>query len=364
MDWVGVSGNDTENAGDIYIATKTGCSGGVGKIPVSEHRNVALGGVLQAFSMPMVVDDPPMQGDITCGDGPFRAWTGADMRRDGRLIAMIREGPPASVYFFPRSAHQSVAQALSVSPCSYMASTSYGLPNEKKHEGVAFVDPEGLRFADISECQGSCTPTLYQYELEYPDSDFPNMQEPSLDWQELSYDTFENAVWGSFESGGAHASLSSASDNQGGDTCGGNCACEGTWAAELHEDRGVLSSIVHTSTYACDSYAYLRIIFQFKFRDYDHLDTLFLEISLDGGVTYSIVGDWAHSVIELPLYTEPLTRAVCYEGKVLLYPSQFRVTSFGDNVKLRFRNSGNAANDRVYVDSIRFEGHTGESNNA
>ena len=223
------------------------------------------------------------------------------------------------------------------------------------------MDQEGLRFADISECEGSCNPTLYQYELEYSDSNFPVVQEPLSDWQELSYDTFENSVWGSFESGGVHAFLSSASDTQGTDTCNGNCACEGTWAAELHEDRGVKSSIFHTSSYPCDLFAYLRVTFQYKFRSYDHLDTLFLEISLDGGSTYFIVGDFAHSVIE-PGIVDPLTNAICYQGLVLLYPSQFRLSSFGNNVKLRFRNSGNAANDRVYVDSIRFEGHYGESN--
>jgi len=351
--------NADENPGDIYIVTKTGCSGGVGKISVTDHRTLGPGDDSTIMDMPRVVDQPPKQGDITCANGPFRAWSGADMRRDGRLIALIREGPPAAVYFFPRTPYQSVAEALSLTCCDYIASTSVGLDHEKKYEAVAFVDPAGLRFADMSECEGSCTPSLYQYELEYPHSKFPNVIQPEggWQWQTLSYDTFENGEWGNFASGGVDALLSNDVDNQGGDTCAGACACEGSWAVELHEDRGETSSISHTSNYACESFAFLKVSFQFKFRGYDHLDTLFLEVSLDGGATYFIVGDWAHSVPEPPTYLEPLTRAICYDGEILLYPSQFRVHSFGNSVKLRFRNSGNVANDRVYVDRIVFQGH-------
>ena len=75
------------------------------------------------------------------------------MRRDGRLIALIRDGPPASVYFYSRLANESVVDALSNFPCPYISSTSYGLPNEKKHEAVAFVDASGTKIADISECR-------------------------------------------------------------------------------------------------------------------------------------------------------------------------------------------------------------------
>jgi hypothetical protein len=358
VDWVGVDGNPEENPGDIYIVTKTGCSGGVGKIPVQEH-STSSSSSSGPYNMTRVVHYPPLQGTIGCGEGPFRAWTGAEMRRDGRMIALIREGPPASVYFYPRIEGQSVAEALSIAPCDYIASTSYGLPNEKKHEAVAFVDPEGLRFADISECEEIlCSPTLYQYELEYPDSNFPVVEEPTWGWEIITYDDFESG-WGNYEAGGVHAAVKNESDTAGEDSCAGKCACEGDWAVELQEDRGELSSFFHINSYSCSAYALLRVGFKFKLRGYDHMDTLFLEISLDGGANYFIVGDWAQSVTEYPSYTEALDLAICYTGHVLLYPEQFRVSSFGDNVKLRFRNSGNAANDRVYIDEVLFEGHGG-----
>lgn len=362
-----MTANPDENPGDIYITTKDGqgaCSiGGVGKIGVDEHKNLAPGQTLMNYAMPRVVDFPPVQGEIDCSEGPFRPWTGSDMRRDGRLIAMIRQGPPASVYFFPRTEQQTVAEALSTTSCGYIASTSFGLDNEKKHEGVAFVDPAGLRFSDISECEDeNCSPSLYQYELEYPDSDFSVIQEPVTGtWGNITYDTFEGNDWGSYSSGGVHAVVS---DNNNANACGGSCACEGTWAVKLNEDMGNESSIFHSTDAVCSGYDILRVSFSFKFRDYDHLDTLFVEISLDGGLTYFIVGDYAFEVAEegstSSLFSHPgekLVRKECYQAKILLVPSQFRVTSFGDAVRLRFRNSGNAANDIVYVDQIKFEGY-------
>lgn len=347
VDWTGVKGDDSENAGDIYIATKSGCSGGVGKIPVHRHRNLAPGEMLSQYSMPRVVNDPPEQGDASCGDGKFRVWQGADMRRDGQLIAMIRQGPPAAVYFFPRTSSQSVSSALSARPCDYVASISYGLENEIKQEAVAFMDPAGLRFGHISECQGSCRPSLYRYDMEYPNSYVSVIPEPMSGWQQLSQDNFENGSWGSFTTGGSNAKLSRA------------YACQGNWAAELRDDRGISSSVFHKHAISCDQFSLLRVTFQFRLRGYDHLDTLFLEISLDNGFNYAIVGDWAYDTPELPKYRKPLRNAVCYTGKVLLDPSHFRATTFGNQVKLRFRNSGDSGNDRVYIDNIQMEGHLG-----
>ena len=347
LDWTGVEGDDSENVGDIYIATKSGCSGGVGKIPVHLHRNLAPGKTLSKYSMPQVVNDPPVQGDAACGDAKFRVWQGADMRRDGHLIAMIRQGPPTAVYFFPRTSGQSIASALSSRPCDYVASIPYGLENEVKQEAVAFMDPGGLRFGHISECQGNCSPSLYRYDMEYPHSDVSVIPEPASGWQQLSQDNFENERWGSFQKGGSNAKLTQV------------YACQGNWAAELRNDQGISSSIFHKNAISCDKFSLLRVTFQFRLRNYDHLDTLFLEISLDNGSNYAVVGDWTYDSPELPKYTKPLRNAVCYTGKVLLDPSLFRATTFGTQVKLRFRNSGDSSNDRVYLDNIQFEGHLG-----
>jgi hypothetical protein len=111
------------------------------------------------------------------------------MRRDGRLIAILRgSGSSPAVYFFPRLADQSVAQALDESACDYIATISPGLANEKKHEAVAFVDPEGLRFADTSEYEGggSCNVPVHFYELEHADSDFVAIVEPASGWEQIT----------------------------------------------------------------------------------------------------------------------------------------------------------------------------------
>lgn len=74
------------------------------------------------------------------------------MRRDGRLITLVIRGPPAAVYFFPRLSGQSVVDALSNLPCPFVSPVPLGLPSEKKHEAVAFVEGDGARFAEVSEC--------------------------------------------------------------------------------------------------------------------------------------------------------------------------------------------------------------------
>jgi hypothetical protein len=333
VDWVGVSDDPEENKGDIFIVTKGGCSGGVGKIPVSEHRNLAPAAKSTvAYRMPAVVDDPPEQGTFTCANNEFRSWVGADMRRDGRLIAILRgSGNSPAVYFFPRLAHQSVAEALDESACDYIAATSRGLLDEKKHEAVAFVDPEGLRFADTSECEGggSCNVPVYFYELEYADSDFVTIVEPVSGWQQITFDDFEDGTWGNYIEGGGNAAVSNDVDTSGADTCQGNCACHGQWSAKIYDDGGSLSSFFHSSDYACDSYSLLRVTFSFKFRDMDHLDSFFIEISFDGGSNYSMVDSWSLDV-------DSLENAVCYPGHVLLTPVQFRRETFGDMVRLRW----------------------------
>jgi hypothetical protein len=351
VDWVGVSDTTNENnKGDIFIVTHSSCSGGVGKIPVAEHKNLLPATTSSVvYNMSAVVDDPPKQGNVTCADSPFRTWVGADMRRDGRLIAILRgSGNAPAVYFFPRLADQSVAQALDDSPCDYIAATSFGLTNEKKHEAVAFVDPEGSRFADTSECDfgQSCNVPVYFYELEYADSDFIPIVEPISGWQEITFDDFEDRDLGSYVSGGVNANASNDFDG-----AGAYYACGGQWSAMINEDRGSNSSFFHSTDYACDSYSLLRVTFSFRFRGYDHLDSFFIEISFDGGSNYYIVDNWSLDV-------DSLENTVCYPGHVLLTPALFRRTTFGDEVRLRFRNSGNAGNDRAYVDDILFEGHT------
>ena len=370
VDWAGVADDPDENPGDIYIVTKGGCSSaGIGKIPVSAHRDIPLGDSNSDSPYPMPKIGPlPYQGNEACGTGPYREITGGDIRADGRLIALIRVGPPASVYYFARTADQSILSALagddlsgdSPSQCDYVSSVSGGLTNEYQYEAVAFVDSQGHRIGEISECeQVGCTPTLYQFDLEYPDTNVPSITEPATDWDTITFDTFDDgsggSTWGNYQNSTTHSGANAIISDER------SCGASSVYSLKLSEDRGARSSAWHVNSYDCSSYDILRITFQFRFQGYDHLDTFFMEISFDDGFNYFMVSDWAYSVAE-SADNIFLDNEVCYDAKVLLVPSQFSsptvpTTAFSNQVKLRFRNSGNAGNDRAYVDNILWEGH-------
>eukprot|EP00797_Seminavis_robusta_P008728 Sro161_g072440.2 (133) ;mRNA; f:34759-35157 len=126
--------------------------------------------VVGVVDVPIIAENVNVQISRSCRDGWFGVWTGADMRRDGQLIAFNLEGAPGSggsVYFFPRASNQSVREALSGQPCNFVATLAIGLEDERKYEAVAFVDPAGIRLAHVSECSGVCTPSVFEYDLEY-----------------------------------------------------------------------------------------------------------------------------------------------------------------------------------------------------
>jgi hypothetical protein len=93
------------------------------------------------------------------------------------------------------------------------------------------------------------------------------------------------------------------------------------------------------------------VAFSFRFRDYDHLDSFFVELCFDGGSNYYVVDSWSLDV-------DSLENTVCYPGhvNVLLTPAQFRREAFGDLVRLQLRNSGIFVNVSAYVDNVSFEG--------
>jgi hypothetical protein len=331
---------------DVYIISKGTCGEGVGQIPVSVHKNLALGEESEVYGMMPLMIDPPTQGIYNCNDASFRVWQGADMRQDGKLIAMITGASPPRVYFYPRLQGQTVLEAFtSVLPanCPYISSVSYGLSNERKHEAVAFVDAEGTRFADTSECQGgsACNVPIYFYDLIYPDTVDSSPEEPAVGWIEITNDDFEDEPdhVGSYVLGGGNAFPSQ------------NYVCADSWAIHLNYHNGVASSFAHLGDKDCSGYSLLRVNFKFQTDGFDHMDTLFLELSLDGGQDYYIVGDWAQDVDGIT------TNRECYDGSVFLVAEAFDRVTFGSQVRLRFRSSANAANDRVYIDSILFEGH-------
>jgi len=359
VDWVG------SGKGDIYIVTKATCSmGGVGRIPASYHGRLRVGNIpsssyipskASVYSMARAMTAPPKQGSmITCSNGGFRVWQGGDMRRDGQLIALLAGGSPPRVYFYPRLPEETVMSALrspqgESASCPFIAPISYGLSNEKKHEAVAFL-PDGLSYADTSECDGGrrCDVPIYFWDLVYPNSPDPTLRSgpvPVDGWQTLAFETFESGTMGSFSSGSkAYPSSALACPN-------GQEAS--LWSAHLSEHGGEASSIVHNSDYDASNYSWLKVEFDFVLDGFDHMDAFFLELSLDSGRNFFIVADWAMDT------TQGMTSLrTCHNGNtVVLNSNIFGRMTFGPHVRLRFRTSADSIDDRLYVDNIRLLGN-------
>jgi hypothetical protein len=363
VDWQG-------GKGDIYIITKGRCgTGRVGVIPASYHETLSIGNAPSTIDVPdgayiypmtALMLEPPKQGDdITCGESPFRLWQGADMRRDGRLIALITGESPPRVYFYPRLAEQSVLEALTsnapdeAASCPFIAPTSYGLEDERKHEAVAFM-PDGKGFADTSECNGgsACEVPIYFWDLLFPDSPdttFSDGLVPASDdgeWVSITDDDFETGDHlGSFVNGTrAFASQAYA--------CPLDATDSNNWSIHINEHKGPDSAIAHKEDQDASTYMWLKVEFDFLLDGFDHMDALFLELSLDGGATYFIVADWAKDTQGISALKS------CYmKNTVVLNAGDFSRSHFGSQVRLRFRTSANAQNDRVYIDNILFQGH-------
>jgi hypothetical protein len=374
VDWTGDSG---DGKGDIYIVVKGKCGEGVGRILGSQHRNLAYdgNGIVDVGSIDGVMRDPPWQGTYNCSatSRRFQEWQGADMSRNGRTIAMIVGQSPSRVHFFPRATGQSVEDALSGptpsfdgagnnlggpgAACDYVSATSYGLVNEKQWEAVAFVDYDGTKFAEVSECNGggSCNVPVYMHELLF--EEVVDASPSDGGWKKITFDNFEDGTFGNYTNGQDAAGAGSECPSQQICTSLKNIetrSCgSGTWSVELRQDNGMSSSIFHKLDQDCRSYPWIRVTFDFRPFKYEYMDTLFLEVSLDSGNNYYIVADWSFEIGTI------LVDRQCVTETVSLKASDFEGRGvFGRNVRLRFRASTDSLDDFGYIDNILFEGHS------
>ena len=170
---------------------------------------------------------------------------------------------------------------------------------------------------------GPCSPTLYEYELEYLDSLIPSMNGPEEGWRAIAHDDCTDGLWKNLRPGGSDLVLFQ-----------GSGACGGSWGARIFGDGGITSSISHNHSQLCDSYTLLRSSCQFEFLNSEYPQTVFQEVSLDGGLAYDTVGD--RSSVSLDR-----NHGICHSRSVIFdTSSQLKVDLFGSNVKLRVRNSG------------------------
>lgn len=364
VDWTGTglqgSGIGTGMA-DIYVVLKGRCKG-VGRISASVHKNLNLDPsqdsnkrVNVELEKVMNAAYPPQgtsRGTLRCDHPQFRDWHGADMSRNGRLIAMLSGGPPARVHFFPRLPGQTVVDALSVVGCDFVAATSYGLVDEKQYEAVAFVNAEGTIFAETSECNNGrpCKVPLYMHRLVFKGDPPTGNVPPPCEWKAITYDDFEPPI----SSLGATNYITAPQSVTDPDAALSNInSCKSTQSVRLRWHNGGNSSIFHSSNRDCSAYSYLRITFQFRLAEFDHMDALFLELSLDGGIEYFIINSYAFDVDDIT------ANGVCYRRSVVVFAGDFNRLNFGNKVRLRFRTSASEKAESVFIDDIRFEGHSG-----
>jgi hypothetical protein len=187
---------------------------------------------------------------------------------------------------------------------------------------------------------------IYFYDLIYPDTPDSSPDVPTDGWNIITADDFERGShWGNYAAGGNQPSQQRAHPSQA-------YVCKNLWAIHVNLHNGVASSFAHSSDQDCSSYSMLQVSFQFQMDGFHHMDTLFVELSLDGGQNYYVVNDQALDVGGIA------RNRVCYDASVFMAAKDFgdRLT-FGTQVRLRFRTSANAESDRVYVDDVVFKGH-------
>ena len=255
VDWTGINGL---GKGDVYIILKGRCGKGVQRLPVTVHKDLLPGEVVNVGNTDMVTEDPPWQQLYNCGDSEFDVWQGADMSRDGTRIAMITQGYPPRVYFFARANRMSVAEALLLPSCDYISSVSSGLLNERKYEAVAFVDERGTSIAETTECNGGrdCVVPMYFHELVFTESETKSTNGTSIPtegWIGITNDDFADGSLGNFKT--TRNGMLNVFPSQ-------TAACEGQYSVHLGHGDGLSSSLFHASSHDCSLFSMLRVTFQ------------------------------------------------------------------------------------------------------
>ena len=158
VDWTGDTGGGKR--GDIYFMTKQPYNRSdqrIGKIPVEMHEKLVP--IFDSISASYYIEAKTVSKASV--EVP---WTGADMSRDGKLVAARRE---SRVYFFPRdiSAGQTVADAMMKPPCKFVSETDMSDNEKLQSETVAFMG--NSYFIEASECYNKlpCTVNLEKFKL-------------------------------------------------------------------------------------------------------------------------------------------------------------------------------------------------------
>jgi len=161
----------------------------------------------------------------------------------------------------------------------------------------------------------------------------PNASSPSCNpCSIVSTEGFESG-WGTWNDGGTDARRN-ANDAAFANT--------GTFCVRIQDNTGAASSIF-TDNINLSSYADATVDFSFYPTSMENGEDFFLEVSIDGGTNYTIVGEW-NAGTEFQNNTR-------YNESVSITSINFTTTT-----RFRFRNDASTNNDRIYLDDIVIQG--------
>ncbi len=146
---------------------------------------------------------------------------------------------------------------------------------------------------------------------------------------DLAYDDFEQG-WGNWNDGGSDCKRDDYGDR-----------ALDLYSVRIRDNSGKKSS-TYTDVMDLTDYHTVNIQFSYYPRGMENGEDFFLELSTDGGITYSLIREWnaGQEFFNDSWYSESVT----VEGP------------FGDNCRWRFRCDASSNSDRIYLDNITLEG--------
>ncbi len=151
------------------------------------------------------------------------------------------------------------------------------------------------------------------------------------EWTELSYDDFESG-WGNYTDGGRDCKRYT----------GGPYAHQGSYAADIQDNSGTLSSFYYTNGIDVDTPGYTQIKIEFWFYPRS------MESGEDFWVQYYDGSTW-HTVADYDSGDEFVNDQFYFETVII---NEVNYT-FSTDIKVRFRCDASSNQDDVYIDEIR-----------
>jgi len=152
-------------------------------------------------------------------------------------------------------------------------------------------------------------------------------------WTQIIYDEFETD-FGNWTDGGTDCTR----------YISGPFAHQGIAAIEIQDNTS--SSVMSTSDLDLSSYSQVLVEFWYHPRDLDGVEDFWLQISTNGGDSYSTVQTWVNGT--------DFTNGSFYEESVTI--TGYTLT---DETRIRFRVDASGNDDNIYFDEVRVSASTG-----